>query len=257
MTHFTITHIAQTALRKPMPFRFIKAKGEEFTFQKGEENFKKNIIFDNDFYLCSYLCTQEFWEAVVNAESSTNLSATPSYFKGTHYPVEYVRWDEIQIFLSTLNKLFAYGNLRFLEGNIPLGHFILPSDAQWEYAALAGQEFEFAGSNNLNDVGWYQKNSNAQTHSVGLKQPNKNGLYDMSGNVWEWCQNVYGAIEANGEAYKNKVGSSKVIRGGCFYDNSKNCSLLYRARIRIDSSNRSCSFRILFSPVSKTENGSN
>ena len=249
MTHFTITHIAHTALIKPMPFKFIKAKGEEFLFQKGEANSEQKITFSNDFYLSTYLCTQEFWTEVLYAAGITKLSYSPSYFKGLILPVEQVSWDDIQLFNAALNKLNVAGNIKFLEGNIHLGLFTLPSEGQWEFAALAGFDCEFAGSNNLNDVGWYESNSNNKTHEIGLKQPNKNMLYDMSGNVWEWCQNDYGVFESNGEAGINIIGNEKVLRGGSCFNDAKLCRLKDRSFNQPGNRGYDIGFRLVFSPV--------
>ena len=118
------------------------------------------VTLTNDYYIGKYEVTQKLWQAV--------MGSNPSYFKGNNLPVENVCWNNCQEFISKLNSLTGR-------------NFRLPSEAEWEYAARGG-------SNNLDAVAWYDGNSGNKTHAVGTKQPNELGLYDMAGNVWEWCQ---------------------------------------------------------------------
>jgi sulfatase modifying factor 1 len=156
-----------------------------------------------DFYLSKYLVTQELWMAVMGVENN------PSYFKGKKRPVERVSWDDAQEFLKKLNKLAAH-------------EYVLPTESCWEYAARGGRHrkgFRYAGSNKLKEVAWYDKNSHAETKPVGLKAPNALGLYDMSGNVWEWCQDVwhdnYEQAPTNGSAWMTGGEEDRrVVRGG-------------------------------------------
>lgn len=217
MNNFTITHIGDTELSQPMTFIFIKAAAKEFKFQvpegsnRGSQGISEKIIFKDNYYLCAYPTTQEFWEAVVIASKTKEFNALPSHFRGKTRPVEKVSWDDVQVFNKLLNELIEKGSYKSTESahekaalNIK-GEFGLPSETQWEYAADANQKMVFAGSQNLNDVGWYNKNSNKQTMPVGLKGGNAWGMYEMSGNVWEWCADDYtgniGEIPKNGEPY--------------------------------------------------------
>jgi formylglycine-generating enzyme len=106
----------------------------------------------------------------------------------------------------------------------------LPTEAEWEYAARAGEEMLYAGGNELDDVGWYAKNSRGQAHAVGQKRPNSWGLYDMSGNVWEWCWDWYGSYSsAKKEAPKGpEEGQERVFRGGSWFNYESFARVAYR-----------------------------
>ena len=128
------------------------------------------------FYLGKYPVTQPQWEAV--------MGSNPSNVKGPKNPVETVSWDLCQLFLKKLNaKIAGHG-----------GTFVLPTEAQWEYACRAGTTTKFYCGDDealLTEYAWYKANGGDKTHPVGEKMPNPWGLYDMSGNVWQWCQDWY------------------------------------------------------------------
>ncbi len=264
MKDFTITHIGDTALSLPMPFIFIKAKGETFNFQThdGTEYGSKNkgtpITFATDFWLCAYQTTQELWRAVVKEAKPKDLEEFPSHFKGKHRPVEQVSWTDIQVFNEAFNKLLAGGKMKFEHDEIPNGIFGLPSETQWEYAANANQALIFAGSQNLNDVAWYNYNCYEQTMPVGLKRPNALGLYDMSGNVYQWCADDYSndlaEIPKDGTPYL-KSGVNKSLRGGCYFNSAQFCRLRDRSNERPKGRNDSSGFRLRFSPSSSDHVG--
>jgi formylglycine-generating enzyme required for sulfatase activity len=142
------------------------------------------------------------------------MGNNPSYFKGCDScPVEQVSWDDVQEFINKLNAKNDGFNYR------------LPTEAEWEYACRAGTTGDYAG--NLDSMAWYGSNSGSKTHLVGQKQPNAFGLYDMHGNVWEWCQDWYDA-----NYYKNSpstdpkntsTGSGRVLRGGGWDDDARDC----------------------------------
>ena len=172
----------------------------------------------DSFYICKYQVTQSLWEEV--------MGHNPSYFKGENLPVENVSWNECQDFILRLNAMSGK-------------NFRLPTEAEWEFAARGGNNsrgYKYAGSNNLNEVAWYGDNSGKQTHPVGTKSPNELGLYDMSGNVWEWCQDWYGKYNIKVE--KNPQGpmisffrtffSSRVLRGGSWDSLAWSCRLSFR-----------------------------
>lgn len=166
----------------------------------------------SDYYIGETEVTQELWKAV--------MGSNPSYFSGTNLPVEQVSWDDCQTFITKLNQLTGK-------------NFRLPTEAEWEYAGRGGQKskgYKFAGSNALSDVAWYRDNSSSKTHPVKQKQANELGLYDMSGNVLEWCQDWYGSYSSN--AQTNPIGpssgSSRVSRGGSWFRGASNCRVADR-----------------------------
>ena len=157
------------------------------------------VTLTNDYYMGKYEVTQALWKAV--------MGNNPSKFKGDNLPVENVSWYDCQEFISKLNRITGKT-------------FRLPTEAEWEYAARGGNKsrgYQYSGSNNLSDVAWYKDNGGSKTHAVGTKQPNELGIYDMSGNVYEWCQDRYGAYSSSSQV--NPIGadiepSNRVIRGG-------------------------------------------
>lgn len=151
--------------------------------------------------------TQSLWKAV--------MGTNPSYFKGNNLPVEQVSWEDCQNFIKKLNRLTGV-------------NFRLPTEAEWEYAARGGnksQETQYAGSSNINDVAWYGDNSGKTTHAVKTKLPNELGIYDMSGNVWEWCQDWYGNYsrysQTNPKGPSN--GTDRLYRGGGWINDIESC----------------------------------
>ena len=118
--------------------------------------------------------------------------------------------------------------------------FRLPTDAEWEYAARCGKKshsYQYSGSNNISDVAWYDGNGGSKTHPVGTKQANELGLYVMTGNVWEWCQDWYGPYSSS--SLTNPTGAAsgrgRVFRGGCWYGNARNSRSAYRFYVMSDS----------------------
>ncbi len=158
--------------------------------------------------------TQRLWQAV--------MGSNPSSFKGDNRPVESVSWNDCQTFISRLNSLTGR-------------RFRLPTEAEWEYAARGGNRsngYKYAGSNNIDNVAWYNINSGMETHNVGTKSPNELGIYDMSGNVWEWCKDWYGNYGSSGRTNPTGPNSGsfrfRVYRGGYYGYIAGYCRVAYR-----------------------------
>jgi formylglycine-generating enzyme required for sulfatase activity len=152
------------------------------------------VSIDSGFWMFDTPCTQALWEAV--------MGENPSHFKGPDRPVESVSWEQCQEFLTALNSQ--------LDGL----QLSLPSEAQWEYACRAGTETA-RYSENLDAIAWYSANSGHETHAVASKEANSWGLYDMLGNVWEWCADVWVEDYTNkARAEEESASAHRVIRGG-------------------------------------------
>jgi formylglycine-generating enzyme required for sulfatase activity len=182
----------------------------------------------SSYYIGRYEVTQEEWQAV--------MGSNPSNFKGSHRPVEEVSWEDCQEFIRRLNQKTGKS-------------FRLPTEAEWEYAARGGRKsngYKYAGGNSIGDVAWYDWNSGEQTHDVGQKRPNELGLYDMAGNVWEWCQDRYGSYSSSSLTNPTgaSTGSYRVIRGGSWYVNAGHCRVSFRSYCTPDSRSNNLGFRL-------------
>ncbi|MBQ7309900.1 MAG: SUMF1/EgtB/PvdO family nonheme iron enzyme [Alistipes sp.] len=185
----------------------------------------------SDFYIGKYEVTQAQWRAV--------MGNNPSYFKGDNLPVECVSWNDIQKFIKKLNAQTGK-------------NFRLPTEAEWEYAARGGNQsrgYKYSGSNDRNNA-WYKDNSSSKTHPVGQKQPNELGIYDMSGNVWEWCQDWYGSYSSSSQTNPTgpSSGSIRVLRGGGWGIFARNCRVSYRSYYSPVFSRDNYGFRLVCSP---------
>ena len=172
-------------------------------FKFDDEKPIHQVILTKNYFMGKTEVTQALWEAV--------MSNNPSIFQGANKPVELVSWDECQTFISKLNA--ATGR-----------RFRLPTEAEWEFAARGGNyshHYQYSGSNSLYEVAWFGSNSGNTTHDVATKQPNELGLYDMSGNVWEWCSDWYGGYSSSSQTNPTgaRSGYSHVFRGG-YYNSS-------------------------------------
>jgi len=176
------------------------------------------------FAIGKYEVTQKQWQAV--------MGNNPSNFKGDDLPVEEVSWNEAKEFCQKLSRQTSK-------------NYRLPTEAEWEYACRAGTTGAYAGT--LDEMGWYKDNSGGKKHAVGQKKPNAFGLYDMHGNVWEWCSDWYGSYASM--AVTDPVGASsgsyRVIRGGGWIFDAVNCRSAERFRRSLDDHAPILGFRLV------------
>ena len=170
------------------------------------------------YFIGKYPVTQAQWKAVMGA--STTLSNPSNNKNCDNCPVENVSWDDVSGFIVGLNRQTGK-------------KYRLPTEAEWEYAARGGnrsQGYTYSGSNTIDNVAWCKDNSSSKTHPVGEKQANELGIYDMSGNVWEWCSDWYDAYSSGSQTNPTgpNSGSNRVLRGGSWINNATNCRVVYR-----------------------------
>ena len=188
-------------------FEMVEVRGGTFrmgaTSEQGSDvwEFEKPVhsVTLSGYYIGKTEVTQALWKAV--------MGSNPSEFKGDNLPVENVSWYDCQEFIRKLNSLTGQ-------------HFRLPTEAEWEFACRGGNNslgYKYSGSDNIDNVAWYDGNSGDKTHPVATKSANELGIYDMSGNVWEWCCDWYGDYTSGALTNPNgpESGSLCVLRGGC------------------------------------------
>ena len=185
----------------------------------------------SSYYIGKYEVTQAQWRAI--------MGENPSYFTGDNNPVEKVSWYEAQEFCKKLSQLTGK-------------KYRLPTEAEWEYAARGGKKskgYKYSGSNTIGDVAWYDLNSGRKTHPIGQKQPNELGIYDMSGNVHEWCYDWYSSSYYSSSPQTNPKGaasgSDRVNRGGSWYSNAGGCRLTIRFNYYPGSSGSNLGLRVV------------
>lgn len=192
----------------------------------------------SSYYIGKYEVTQQLWEYVMNytgtaADGSTmtavatdpwlgDSNPSSTYGKGNYYPAYFVSYNDIvDYFIPRLNKITGKT-------------FRLPTEAEWEYAARGGNQskgYKYSGSNAIGDVAWYYGNASKTTHPVGTKSPNELGIYDMSGNVWEWCSDWYGSYSSTAQTNPTGAssGSDRVDRGGSWHNDAHYCRVPNRS----------------------------
>jgi formylglycine-generating enzyme required for sulfatase activity len=187
-----------------------------------------------NFQIGKFEVTQRLWKQIMGADNN------PSYFKGDDLPVERVSWNDVQKFIKKLNEQTGK-------------KYRLPTEAEWEYAARGGNKSQgnkYSGSNNLDEVAWYRDNSGGKTNDVGTKSPNELGIYDMSGNVWEWVSDWYGDYTSGAQTNPTgpSSGSDRVNRGGSWYNNAEYCRVSFRVGNHPGSRGEIIGFRLVLSP---------
>jgi formylglycine-generating enzyme required for sulfatase activity len=183
-----------------------------------EEKPQHRVRITKPFYLGTYPVTQEQWKAL--------MGNNPSHFKGSKNPIENVSWDDCQEFLERLNRKLSAGE----------GRYRLPTEAEWEYACRAGSTTRYCfgdDESGLDEYAWYDGNSGKTTHPVGEKKPNAWGLYDMHGNVREWCQDWYFWAYYAGSPMVDPMGPAttspwRVVRSGCWDGDDTLCRSAHR-----------------------------
>ncbi len=202
----------------------------DWTDSCGSDESPVHEVCVDGFWMGKYEVTQGQWQQI--------MGSNPSYFKtGDNYPVETVSWNDCQNFINKLNSQSG-------------STFRLPTEAEWEYAARSGgREEKYAGGNDLDGLGWYSSNSGSHTHEIGTKAANGLGIYDMSGNVYEWCQDWYAFNYYAGSPRDNpkgpSTGSYRVSRGGAWSHNAQNCRAAKRYNGGPDRKYDNMGFRVV------------
>lgn len=229
VTLFAVTAYAQIKKKLPL-LEMVFVKGG--SFQMGDTlDYEKPIhkVTLSDFYIGKYEVTQKQWRAVMGTD--------PSFFKNCDdCPVENVSWEDIQEFLKKINDQTGK-------------EYRLPTEAEWEYAARGGinsKGYTYSGSNNIRDVAQYTFNSNKRTSTVGSKLANELGIYDMSGNVWEWCEDWYKSYPGSSRE-NDYTGSRRVHRGGGWAYFPEACRVVNRSDNPPDTRHDSIGFRVALS----------
>jgi formylglycine-generating enzyme required for sulfatase activity len=214
----------------PGEFMMGSPKGEA---GRDNDEVQHRVKLTKGFWMGKYEVTQKQWTAV--------LGTNPSHFKGDNLPVEKVSWNDVQRFLGELNAKI---------GNTDGGQMALPTEAQWEYACRAGEQGPYSGGT-IDEVAWYDDNSGGETHSVGKKKPNAWGLYDMHGNVMEWCADRYGEYPEGllTDPSGPLMGSYRVGRPGCWVLDASGCRAADRDYYTPSLTFRGLGFRVARSSV--------
>ena len=243
-------------------FKMVEVEGGTFlmgaTPEQGSEaeNTEKPVheVTVSSFLIGQTEVTQELWMAVMGTNPS-NFSSANGFPEDLQRPVEYVSWDDCQDFITKLNEMTGR-------------EFRLPSEAEWEFAARGGNKshgYKYAGSNQVYDVAWYKYTIPGQvngdegfgTQAVAQRKPNELYLFDMSGNVYEWCQDYFAKDYYNNSPAENPTGpvtgSYRVYRGGCFNYEAKTCRVSHRYNGTPVIKYSGLGFRLAVSPVEQSD----
>ena len=171
-----------------------------------------------------------------NSPTTDGSAWSSTYGLGDNYPAYYISYRDVQSFITKLNSMTGET-------------FRLPTEAEWEFAARGGNKskgYTYSGSNTIGDVAWYTDNSSYSTHTVKTKAANELGIYDMSGNVWEWCSDWYGSYSSGSQTDPTgpTTGSYRVLRGGSCYDSATNCRCAFRGSSSTSFRDNGLGFRL-------------
>ncbi len=223
-------------------FNMIYVEGGRFTMgatlEQGDDCFADerptHQVTLSDYYIGQTEVTQELWVAVMGNNPSYNIG-------NSRLPVEQVSWNDCQAFIQKLNRLTGK-------------RFRLPTEAEWEFAARGGiysEGYKYSGSNHIDDVAWYDGNSGYNTHEIAACDSNELGIYDMSGNVWEWCSDWYGEYSSSSQTDPTGPtdGSYRVVRGGSWYGGAVGRRVSYRGSLTPDYRDNGGGFRLVCSSL--------
>ena len=190
------------------------------------------VVISKDYYIGKFEVTQELWEAV--------MGTNPSKYKGADRPVECVKWAECMVFCNELSRLTGR-------------EFRLPTEAEWEFAARGGKKSNstmYSGSSSVDNVAWYLRNSDGRTHPVGKFFPNELGIYDMNGNVREWCSDWYDKYDSDTQTDPQGPdnGKNHVVRGGGCLSAEKACRVFSRNSMNNSLYSLDLGFRLVLVP---------
>lgn len=228
------------------PMIFVKGTNDK-RFLFGTESDAREITIE-DFFISKFTVTQILYEHLMGYNPANN--------KGDNIPVECISYDDIVMengFLSKINSCTVKEKISTQLKSSSL-QFRLPSETEWEYAAKGGihwtDNFIYSGSNNIDEVAWYKDNSLDESEPVGQKKPNQLGIYDMSGNIWEWCQDYFNEdtnkIPKDGSPSLEKS-TERVLRGGCFHNWAVHCTTIKRYQIMPEYKDPCIGFRLVLS----------
>ena len=249
----TILPFTVTGNGKTVTFNMVLVKAG--TFQMGSTTGDENeqpvhsVTLTKDYYMGETEVTQELWYAVMGQKPTSDGSQWENeYGLGDNYPAYYISYEDCRQFIAKLNQMTGR-------------QFRFPTEAEWEFAARGGTKSKgntYAGSNTIGDVAWYDRydknastvgslrKNNYGTHTVKTKTPNELGLYDMSGNVWEWCYDWYGSYPSSAQTDPTgpDCGSNRVVRGGSWYNGATYCRTAFRGSYTPSSRYGSLGFRL-------------
>jgi formylglycine-generating enzyme required for sulfatase activity len=232
-------------IKYTLPLVFVRGTGEN-SFCFGLENDQLKVR-TKDFFISIYPVTQILWRHI--------MGNNPSHSLNDNKPVETVSYNEVVSghgFLQKITEAVKDEVRKQLQSDS--FQFRLPTETEWEYAARGGiywgDYFIYSGSDNIDEIGWYKRNSNNESKVVGQKKPNQLGIYDMCGNVWEWCEDYFQRdtrkIPLDGSACM-EASHNRVLRGGCYHNGGIHCTVMKRYEIPPDSKDPCIGFRLVLS----------